>query len=154
MTVPPVIPISPGQVACRKGDHQEGNDPRMAGRCIRCGKELPPETGPRRDPKFECEITRYLLSGMNVDPDPLNAYAGRRADDGKAAYGYDFPSLERNFAVEGADEAADGRNYMCWWLDAFNRGLIPDSEHWKAEHFQQALKHFALAFNECYQAMS
>jgi len=131
----------------------ESENPRKAGYCD-CGKELPPETGPRRDPQFECEITRYLLSGINVDPEPLNVFAGRRADIAKRDYGRDFPDLSRDLAKEACEELADARNYAVWWLDAFNRGLLPDSEHWKAEHVQAGLKHAALAFNEFHQAMT
>lgn len=107
-----------------------------------------------RDPRQENEITRWICGTLKVDWERLNAYAGRRADLAKREYGRDFPDIQgRNMAQEGADEAADARNYCVWWLDAFNRGLIPDSEHWKAEHFQNALKYSALAFHEFAQAV-
>lgn len=154
------VQLSPGQAACARGEHEEATDPRRAGRCIRCDRpitdrqELLPLRGIMRDPRFEQEIVRLLCGSLKVDWEQLNAFAGRRADAAKREYGRDFPDIgSRNMAQEGADECGDAVNYARWWLDAFNRGLIPDSEHWKAEHFQAALKYSALAFHEFAQAV-
>ena|SRR5581483_7581239 len=86
MTVPPVIPISPGQVACRKGDHQEGNDPRMAGLCVRCGKPLV-----ERDKRLEDLLLREAVESAarryGTDSAEFVAAVQRRLETGQELYG-------------------------------------------------------------------
>lgn len=132
-------------------DHQEATDPRRAGSCLKCGRVIPQEL--QRDPELEKEIIRKLLAGSNYDPEPLIVYAQRRANAGAKDYGTDFPDLQRNLGREGADESADGVNYPTWWLCLYHWGLIPESEHWKAEHMQKALRYSALAFAEFHAAV-
>jgi hypothetical protein len=137
-------------------DPIEPANPRHRGWCVRCGKAVDEHSRIRmhRDRRFENEIVRELCEGLKIDWQLLNTYAGRRADRAEREYGRDFPDIvNRNMAREGADEAADGVNYPRWWLDAYNRGLIPEDEHWKAQHFEAALKYSALAFHEFAQAV-
>lgn len=134
----------------------EPANPRHQGWCARCGKavEEHPRGRVQRDRRFEAEILRQLCDGLKIDWQLLNTFASRRADLAEREYGRDFPDIvRRNMAREGADEQADSVNYARWWLDAYNRGLIPEDQHWKAEHFETALKCSALAFHAFAQAV-
>src|SRR5581483_5124657 len=102
--------------------------------------------------RFEDEATRYIVSGTAVDPTPINALAGSRADRAQQEYGHDFPSLERDLEREALEELADARNYIVWRLDAINRGLCGGA--WRVEHLQRALRNVVVAFDDVRQALA
>jgi hypothetical protein len=104
----------------------------------------------QRNREFEDRATRELSRGLLVDVAALNAFAGRRADQGASDYRCDFPDPERDLEREVAEELADARNYLVWRLEQINRGL--HDGHWKVCHLQRALRCVVLAFEETSKA--
>lgn len=124
--------------------HLEAANPRLKGFCVRCGRKIPEPI--RRDREWEAQATREMTRGLALDPEPLIAFATRRADSAQQEYGCDFPNLDRDLGLETADELADARNYVVWWLDAIRRDLAEGGD--RVVHLQRALRHIALAFDE------
>lgn len=130
----------------------EAANPRHRGWCVRCGKSVDEHNRIplERDREFEDLTTRELATGL-ADPEPLIAYARKRADRAQAEYGHDFPDTTRDLEVEALDELADCRNYIVWRLDGIRRGLFPN-DHWRVPHLQMALRGVITVFEQLQQA--
>lgn len=103
-----------------------------------------------RNPIFEQELTRHLATGLSVDVESINRFAGDRANNGAGEYGTGFPERSRDLPREALEEIADLRNYLVWALERVHRGHAPDGLH--VGHLQCALRHTILAFDEVSRA--
>ena len=102
------------------GRCEEGNDPRNAGRCFRCGMPVV-RVDRDRDIAVERELTREAAKRVAADPEPLVLFAEARSDKGPVR---DFPT--RDFEREVREELADARNYLVWGIyQAQDRGEDP-----------------------------
>lgn len=122
--------------------HAPAANPRLAASCCKCGKLL---DLPTRDRAWEREATQRIAGDM-VDVSGLTVMAQRRADQGQAVYGFDFPALDRDLEQEGMEEAADGCIYAIWRLDGIRRDLYEGDEE-RIANLQMAVKGFTIAFN-------
>jgi hypothetical protein len=102
---------------CEPGQHSEGNDPRHAGFCIRCGLKI--DYGTPRNLDLERELTHEAARGA-VDPTRLIEHSEARASSLSGEYVPDpmliAPGRDRLRDVR--EELSDSRNHLCWWLQA------------------------------------
>lgn len=98
-----------------------------------------------RDREWEREATQRIAGDM-VDVAALNALAERRADDGAAVYGFDFPALDRDLEREALEELSDCRNYLVWRLDGIRRDLYDDDDPDRIANLHLALRGLAQVF--------
>lgn len=124
------------------------SNPRHQDTCGYCGKPMPKPL--KRDSEWEQQLIRECTTGLMIDAGPLIKFAQDRANVGERDYGFDFPSLDRDMVLEGLREGGDWTNYISWELDKIRRGIAPGGD--RVVHLQRALRHVALAFEECQRA--
>jgi hypothetical protein len=125
-------------------DHEcePGADPRKQNSCVKCGRMLPepPPVVDLCDLDFEHEATRVAARQAGVNGDGLNAFATARKMVGPVS-----EHLTRDFRQEVAEELADSRNYLVWWLEQErHHGTLTTEKQW---HIMQALGATAAAWH-------
>lgn len=118
-----------GAHTCRQTE-----DPRKEGFCA-CGERLPPTTR-LRNREFEQQTVEYAAKGL-CDPEMLLKASQRRSE------GWSGTTLRVgvDWLREFREEAADGANYLVWWLEEH-------LEHPDRQFAEQALRYLLLAFDE------
>jgi hypothetical protein len=117
-----------------------GPNPRTQGSCVRCGRLLPPATVDLCDETFETQATLTAARQAGVDGRGLDAFARARKMPGVVKQ-----HATRDFHQEVAEELADSRNYIVWWLEqARADGTLTNDKQW---NLMQALGAVAVAWH-------
>ena len=128
-------------------DHEcyAGLDPRKQGSCVRCGRVLPPappSPDDLCDEAFETQATLVAARQAGVDGRALDAFARARKMPGLVKQ-----HATRDFHQEVAEELADARNYVVWWMEQERAaGTLTNEKQW---NLMQALGAVAVAWHHC-----
>jgi hypothetical protein len=92
------------------------------------------------DLEFEHEATRVAARQAGVRGDAINAFATARKMDGPI-----IRHTTRDFLQDTAEELADARNYLVWWMEQERHlGKLTVERQW---HMMQALGSVAVAYH-------